>query len=193
MGMPENRPDFYTYGDYVKWPEDERWELIEGRAYAMTPAPNWNHQEVLAYLFASFFNFFQGKPCRVPMTPVDVRLASGEEADESVETVVQPDLLVVCDPKKIDVKGVRGAPDLVLEVLSESTSHRDLGEKLRLYEKHGVRCYIIVDPWSKVVTVRYQEAPGRFGRPEWFTDTDRMPVRIFEGFEIDLAQAFAVI
>lgn len=193
MGMPESRPDYYTYGDYAKWPEGERWELIDGRAYAMTPAPNMHHQELLANLFDSFRLFFRGKPCRVPMTPVDVRFPKNSEPDEAVETVVQPDLIVVCDPAKVDIKGVRGAPDLALEVLSESTSHRDLGEKLRLYEKHGVRCYIIVDPWSKVVTVRYLEAPGRYGRPEWFTGTDRMPVRIFEGFELDLTQVFSMI
>ena len=70
-----------------------------------------------------------------------------------VDTVVQPDLLVVCDPAKLDERGVVGAPDLVIEILSESTTHRDLDLKLRLYEKHGVRCYIIVDPWGKTLTV----------------------------------------
>ena len=99
------------------------------------------------------------------MPPVDIRLPKGDQADEAVDTVVQPDLFVICDPSRIDEKGVRGAPDLAIEILSISTADRDLGEKLILYEKHGVRCYLIVDPWSLTCTLRQLESEGKYGHP----------------------------
>lgn len=194
MGLPETQTDQrFTYGDYVKWPDDERWELIEGRAYAMTPSPTVRHQQVLAAFAGLLWQFFEGKPCRAFAAPLDVRLPEANEKDESIETVVQPDLLVVCDPAKLDDKGVRGAPDLVIEILSESTAARDLGEKLRLYEKHGVRCYIIADPWGKTLTVRYLETEHQFGSPELFAGKTAMPVRIFEGLTLDLERVFGGI
>ncbi|MEN6625987.1 MAG: Uma2 family endonuclease [Candidatus Sumerlaeia bacterium] len=191
MGLPEKQTDQrFTYGDYVTWPADERWELIDGRAFAMTPSPGVAHQGASAELTAILREFFKGTPCQAFAAPLDVRLPEANEKDESVETVVQPDLLVVCDPKKLDEKGVRGAPDLVIEILSESTAARDLGEKLRLYEKHAVRCYIIADPWGKTLTVRYFEAENKFGLPELFAGKTAMPVRIFEGLTLDLERVF---
>ncbi|MCE5229959.1 Uma2 family endonuclease [bacterium] len=190
MGLPESQTDQrFTYGDYVKWPADERWELIEGRAVAMTPAPTVRHQEVLMALAALLWQYFEGKTCRALAAPTDVRLPDANEKDESIETVVQPDLLVVCDPKKLDEKGVRGAPDLIIEILAESTAARDLGEKLRLYEKHAVRCYIIADPWGKTLTVRYYEET-KFGTPELFAAKTKMPVRLFEGLTLDLERVY---
>lgn len=192
MGMPEKQADqFFTYEDYLKWPDEERWEIIEGRAYAMTPAPTVRHQEMLVQLILQLAPFFAEKSCRLLAAPLDVRLPGGDEKGEIVDTVVQPDLLVVCDPAKIDEKGVKGAPDLIIEILSESTAHRDLDEKLRLYEKHGVRCYIIADPWGKTLTVRYLEPAGNYGHPEFFAGNDPMPVRIFDCLVFDLARVFA--
>lgn len=191
MGMPEPQPDrTYTYADYLKWPEGERWELIDGRAYALAPAPLSRHQRVLGVLFNTLYNFLAGKACEAFVSPMDVRLPQGEEADETVETVVQPDVLVVCDPAKVDEKGVRGAPDLIIEILSESTKHKDQTNKLQLYERHGVRCYIIADPWNKTLEVHYLESSGHYGPPENFSGNDQMPVKIFEGLVIDLARVF---
>ena len=104
--------------------------------------------------------------------------------------MVQPDLVVVCDPAKLVEKGVRGAPDLTVEILSNSTAERDLGDKLALYEKHGVRCYIIVDPWSRTCTLREMGADGKYAHPELYAVGDKMPVRIFEGLEVDLERVF---
>lgn len=115
----------------------------------------------------------------------------GEESDEALGTVVQPDLMVVCDSAKIDEKGVRGAPDLTIEILSGPTVDRDLGEKLLLYERHGVRCYLIVDPWSRNVTLCLLESEGKFGHPEIYAVGDTMPIAIFPGLAIDLARVFA--
>jgi Uma2 family endonuclease len=155
----------------------------------MTPAPGVAHQDVSAELTAILREFFKGTRCKALAAPTDVRLPDANEKDESVETVVQPDLLVVCDPAKLDEKGVRGAPDLIIEILSESTAARDLGEKLRLYEKHAVRCYIIADPWGKILTVRYYEET-KFGTPELFAAKTKMPVRLFEGLTLDLERVY---
>lgn len=197
--MPETNKEYFTYGDYVKWPDDERWELIDGQRwklsdgqpYAMTPTPTVTHQRISSRLLQQMMNFFEGKPCQAFHAPLDVRLPKGDETDEGVDTVVQPDLLVICDPAKIDEKGVRGAPDLVIEILSSSTVERDLGEKLFLYEKHGVRCHIIVDPWSRTFTLRQLEPTGKYGHPEIFAVGDTMPIGLFPGLAIDLARVFS--
>lgn len=191
MSMAEPNKETFTYGDYIKWPEEERWELIEGQPYAMTLAPTVRHQEVAAALIQQLRNYFEGKPCKAFCAPLDVRFPRADESDERVETVVQPDLLVVCDPAKIDEKGIRGAPDLVIEILSNTTADRDLGEKLLLYEKHGVRCYLIVDPWSKTCIRRLLAGDGKYGRPELFIAGDAMPTGIFPELSLDLARVFA--
>lgn len=193
MGMPDTQNDqYFTYDDYLKWPDEERWEIIEGRTYSLAPAPLLRHQQVSSALHLILGQFFQGKPCQALYAPVDVRLPNLNDP-KVVDTVVQPDLLVVCDPAKLDEKGVIGAPDLVIEILSESTSRRDLDIKLRLYEKHGVRCYIIVDPWGKTLTSRTLEPGGQYALPELFAGAAQMPVRIFEGLVLDLGRVFAGI
>lgn len=190
MSIARNRDDYFTYGDYLAWPEDERWELIDGRAYAMTPAPTTRHQRLVVILAHLLETFFENRQCKVYAAP-DVRLPKGNEADEAIDTVVQPDLLVVCDAAKVDEKGIRGAPDLVIEILSQSTSDRDLGTKLFLYQKHGVRCYLIVDPWGKTITIRYLDPDGLYAHPEIYVGKDRMPIRIFDGLDLDLSRVFA--
>jgi len=191
MGMPDTQADqHFTYDDYLKWPDEERWEIIEGQAYAMTPAPTLRHQQVLGRLHLLFSQLFKGKPCQVLLSPLDVRLPDLNEKNEIVDTVVQPDLLVVCDPAKLDERGVAGAPDLVIEILSDSTSRRDMDLKLRLYEKHGVRCYIVVDPWGKTLTARTLEPGGPYAIPELFAGPAQMPIRIFEGLVLDVGRVF---
>jgi Uma2 family endonuclease len=113
--VKEERP--WTYRDYREWDlqEGERYEIINGAVYAMS-APNDKHQAAAAALTANFYNFLQGKPCKVRAAPYDVQLFY--EEDESDDTIVQPDLTVICDEKKRSPEGCRGAPDLVVEILS---------------------------------------------------------------------------
>ena len=192
--MPDQQDDRrYTYDDYLKWPEDERWEIIKGWRYRQSPAPMRKHQIISSALNRQLDPFFEGKPCQLYYAPLDVRLPNLDDQALGVDTVVQPDLLVVCDPAKLDDRGIVGAPDLVIEILSESTGARDLDVKLRLYEKHGVRCTIIVDPWGKTLTMRILEAEGRYGMPELFAGKTQMPVRIFEGLVLDVGRVFEEI
>jgi Uma2 family endonuclease len=137
----------FTYADYRTWPEDERWELIRGEAFSMSPAPTSNHQRIVTDLTLLLSLYFSGKPCEVLVSPVDVLLTeSPGTADEDADTVVQPDLLVVCDPAQTEPWGVRGGSTLVVEVLSESTAGRDLTTKLELYESHGVEEFRVIHP-----------------------------------------------
>jgi Uma2 family endonuclease len=140
----------WTYADYKEWELDpgERYELIDGVAFAMA-APNTEHQLIVSNLNGEFYNFLKGKKCKVIPAPFDVRLFY--EEDESDDTVVQPDLVVVCDPEKLGKEGCNGAPDLVIEVLSPSNSAIEMHRKLDLYQDAGVREYWVIDPEQKLI------------------------------------------
>ena len=181
----------FTYGDYLRWDDGERWELIDGVAYNMSPAPTRRHQGILRELSYQFTAFLANKPCEVYFSPFDVRLPLSDEADDEVNTVVQPDLVVICDPDKLDDRGARGAPDLVIEILSPSSTRKDMKVKFDLYENRGVREYWIVDPSGGTVMIFRLGADGRYGRPQVYTDEDSAPVGIFEDHVIDLKAVFA--
>ncbi|MCL2411274.1 MAG: Uma2 family endonuclease [Treponema sp.] len=177
-----------TYADYKTWDlaEGERFEIIYGEAFAMS-APNAKHQEILGDIFSQFYNYLRGKPCKVYPAPFDVRLFYKE--DENDDTVVQPDITIICDEKKRGSEGCRGAPDLVVEILSPSNTAIEMQRKLKLYQDAGVREYWIVDPESKAVNVyRFQQGAIMF-----FTygkDT-AVPVGIFPDLNVVLEQMFA--
>ena len=173
----------YTYADYCTWEDDERWELIDGVPYAMA-APSIRHQGVLGDIYLQIAQFLRRKTCKVFISPVDVRLNANTRDD----TVVQPDLLVVCDKSKIDEKGIIGAPDMVLEVSSPSTVSHDIITKFMLYLKANVREYWIVDPISGTIIVNILEDGKYIARA--YEKTEKVPVSILEGCTVDLAEVF---
>ncbi|MFZ2958655.1 MAG: Uma2 family endonuclease [Candidatus Ozemobacteraceae bacterium] len=183
----------FTYGDYATWPEDERWELIDGVPFDMTPAPSRFHADISGALEDLFRSFFRDKPCKMYHAPFDVRLPEKNEPDDEIETVVQPDIVIICDEKKLDDKGCRGAPDLVVEILSPSTASRDCITKKALYEKHGVKEYWVVSPTDRLVTIYQLEPDGKFGRSRIFGDTDKVKVALLPGLEIDLTGVFPAL
>ncbi len=164
MSLPLRNPDRHSYRDYRGWPEDQRCELIDGLAYAMAPAPSRRHQRLVGELFRVLADALEGSGCEVNVAPFDVRLPEGDEADDDIATVVQPDISVVCDPSKLDDKGCRGAPDWLIEVLSPGSAGHDQVRKLALYERHGVGEYWLVHPIDRVLTV-YRLHDGAYGRP----------------------------
>ena len=164
MPLPFRNPVRHTYADYLGWPEDQRVELIEGVAYAMAPAPSRLHQRVTFELAREIADALEESGCEVNVAPFDVRLPEGDEADEAIDTLVQPDISVVCDPSKLDDKGCRGAPDWIIEVLSPGTAGHDQVRKLSLYERHGVKEYWLVHPVDRVV-IMYRLEAGTYGRP----------------------------
>jgi len=185
--LPKEEP-YYTYADYREWEldEGERFELIYGDAYAMS-APNTRHQEISGAIFNQFFNYLQGKPCKVFAAPFDVRLFY--KADESDDTVVQPDISVICDRKKLGTEGCRGAPDLVIEILSPSNTAIEMGQKLELYRKAGVREYWVVDPENKSLTAYCFEK--NLMSIKGYNSTDTITAAIFPELNISLEQVFA--
>ncbi|MDR1702800.1 MAG: Uma2 family endonuclease [Sporomusaceae bacterium] len=184
------KKEFYTYGDYCKFNDDKRREIINGVIYLMT-APNDEHQEILGGLFNEFYNYLKGKKCVVRVAPYDVRLPKEGETKETVSTIVQPDIVVVCDKNKRDRKGCFGAPDLVIEILSPSTSKRDLIEKFALYQEHGIREYWIVNPAHQFITrFSFDEAQKKYNQAEQFFNDDTIIPVIFPDFIIKLADVF---
>lgn len=139
------RGEKFTLAQRNAWPDNERWELIAGEAFAMSPAPRKQHQRLTLKLAKDIDSFLEGKPCEAYIAPFDVFLT--DESDEA-DTVVQPDVLVVCDPDKVQDDGVHGAPDLVAEVLSDSTAFKDLTQKKAAYERAGVKEYWVLNPES---------------------------------------------
>lgn len=188
--LAENRHELFTYGDYLRWDDGERWELIDGVTYNMTPAPSRHHQQISGELFLQFGNQLRNTGCKVYAAPFEVRLPEGDEADEAVRTVVQPDISVICDDSKLDDKGCKGCPDLIVEILSPSTARKDMKEKFLRYERAGLREYWIADPAGKTVTVFSLSDAGLFGRPDVYGEEERIIVGILDNLEIDLQQVF---
>lgn len=185
--------EHYTYGDYLLWPEGERWELINGTAWNMSPAPSRAHQAILGELFARFHAFLAGKTCQAFLAPFDVILpgdADADTPDSEVDTVVQPDLSVFCDPSRLTDAGARGAPDLVVEILSPWTSKKDLNDKFSLYEARGVREYWVVDPAGSV-QVYLRGDNGRYADPDILVTRGRAISRVLDGFSLEIAELFA--
>jgi Uma2 family endonuclease len=186
--LKEKEKRHFTYADYKEWEldEGERYEVIYGEAYAMA-APSIRHQAILTQLLGQFYVYLQGRPCKVFPAPVDVRLFY--EEDESDDTVVQPDIIVICDKDKLGDESCRGAPDLVIEILSPSNTTIEMERKLKLYQEAGVREYWIVDPENNMLKVHC------FRDSDTLTNTyksaDTVPVAILPGFSITLEQVFA--
>ncbi len=180
---PLKRERPFTYADYKSWPEGERWELIDGEAYAMSPAPRRIHQALAIQFAGQLDPLFSGKPCRPYIAPVDVFLTeAGESLDEAVH-VVQPDAFVVCDKSKLIDEGVRGAPDFVIEVLSPATAMKDQTQKRRLYETQGVREYWIVNPETFEVFI-YCLKDGEYCLPAVADLRGPVSVSIFPGLAL---------
>jgi len=173
----------YTYSDYATWPDYPRYELIEGEAIKME-APSQIHQEILVELGRQFANFLRKKRCKVFLAPFDVRL-NYKTLDN---TVVQPDLLVICDMDKLNGKHCLGAPDMVAEILSPSTARKDQFIKFRLYKQAGVKEFWIIDPTRRVVTVHIMENGTQ--TTEYHSDAETISVHVLPGCEINLADVF---
>ena len=180
----------YTFADYLTWDEDDHIELIYGYPYMMSP-PLRIHQKVSGALFRQLANYLDGKKCEVYSAPFGVRLFE-EEGDrpEDVNTIVEPDLAVVCDRNKLDDYGCKGAPDLIIEILSPSSRRHDRIVKLDLYQRAGDREYWVVNPEDRTVQVMllkdsYLLPVEDYGRE------DMAKVNILEDCTIDLSKVFS--
>ena len=188
--MPVPAPkDHYTFADCLTWGENERIEIINGEAVMMSP-PTRIHQEISGELFRQLANFLEGKKCKVYPAPFAVRLFEKDgDTPEDVDTMVEPDISVVCDHDKLDKHGCKGAPNLVVEVLSPSTQRHDRLVKLDLYQRAGVREYWIVDPDSSTVQV-FMLKDGYLHPHEVYSEKDIAKVNVLDGCFIELSKVF---
>jgi Uma2 family endonuclease len=180
----------YTYADYMLWELEERVELIKGKIFNMSPAPSRIHQEVLGQLHLEIGTHFRRNKCSVYVAPFDVRLPkAGATADEQVQTVVQPDLCVICDKSKLDERGCLGAPDLVVEILSPGNSKKEVRQKFEVYQEAGVREYWLVNYYERMVQVFVLKESKFIGLPP-VVEEDTLTSVVFPELKIDLEVIF---
>ncbi len=186
--MPQER--LYTLADILDWDGQQRMELIDGIPEMMAP-PSRLHQKICGELFGQLHEYLKGKECEVYAAPFAVRLFERED-DFPMDTVtmVEPDLSVVCDPRKLDDIGCKGAPDLVIEILSPSSRRHDRITKFNLYRRAGVREYWIVDPSDQSVQSFLLENNAYIAR-DFAVNDDKIKVNVLQDCVIDLAPVFA--
>ncbi len=171
----------YTEEDYYNLPENVRAELIDGQFYYMS-APSRMHQEILMFLSKTIANYIDSQkgPCKVYPAPFAVKLFKDDE------TIVEPDISVICDPNKLTDRGCTGAPDWIVEIISPSTSSHDYIRKLNLYAKAGVKEYWIIDPRTGKVFVYYLDQADV--NVDSYTFQDKIKVNIYDDLWIDFKE-----
>ena len=167
--------------------------LIDGSACVREPpSPSQSHQMVVIELGAQLTAALRGKPSRVYVAPFDVRLPKSVEGDDLIDSVVQPDVLIVCDPRKVDERGVHGAPDWLAEVLSPGTARYDRFVKLPAYERAGVREVWLINPVDRTVAIYRLEA-GRYGDATVLQLKGKTQLTAVPGVIVDWDQALAKV
>ena len=189
MALPAEKTR-YTFADVLSWDEDERIEIIDGEAFMMA-TPSRIHQEISGELFRQLANFLEGKQCRVYPAPFGVRLFVRDgDGPEDVDTLVEPDISVVCDRSKLDQHGCKGAPEMVIEILSPSTLRHDRLVKLNLYDQAGVLEYWIVDPQNRAVQVFRRDGGAALRICEEYGHTQVAKVSVLDGCFLELSKVF---
>ncbi|WP_322020131.1 Uma2 family endonuclease [Clostridium butyricum] len=176
----------YTYGDYLKFADDEIVEIIDGRICAMSPAPSRIHQELIMELSAEIRNYIKSNngECKVYPSPFDVVLVDENENSNDSKNIVQPDISVICDKNKLTDKGCTGSPDMIIEIISPFNPSNDYVRKLNLYEQFKIREYWIVNPMKKNILV-YTLTDNGYGMPDIYSFNDKVKVNIYENLYID--------
>ena len=192
---PES-PLGFTYADYLTWNFKERIELIRGKIFKMSPAPTRMHQLILGNIYLAVAGFLKNKPCKVILSPVDVRLKGKpfpkkKLRDHEITTVVQPDMVVVCDKEKLtDIKYVDGAPELVVEILSPGNTKTETKYKFDLYEENGVVEYWVVYPEYKQVYRYLLNEQEEYGKPVIYESGDKMFSKVLVGLSFPVDEIF---
>jgi Uma2 family endonuclease len=183
----------YTYSDYLLWQFSERVELFKGYIHKMSPAPARTHQKVSRKLTRYIDRYFENKTCEFFVAPFDVRLVNykASKIDNQIHTVVQPDLCIICDEKKLDEKGCIGAPDLVIEILSPGNSKKEMGVKFDLYQENGVKEYWIVEPSEKTIFI-YKLQHGIYIGLKPCIEGGKITSPLFPDLDFDIEKIFEI-
>jgi len=180
----------YTYADYFKWQFEERVELIKGRIFQISPAPNMWHQRLSGDIYGQLWSFLRGNKCSVFSAPFDVRLPRKSQEDKDIVTVLQPDICVIRDEAKLDKRGCIGAPDIVVEILSPGNNAKELKNKYEVYEEAGVKEYWIVSPQDNTFVV-YTLVDKHYVPSRIMVTGDVVKSTVLDGFSLDLTELFA--
>jgi Uma2 family endonuclease len=175
----------YSYADYLSWQLDEVVELIRGRVFRQAAAPRLIDQRISGKIFHHLYTFLQGKTCEVFSAPFDVRLPVSSRDPDKINTVVQPDLCVVCDPEKLDELGCVGAPDLIVEILSPGNNKKELHLKYEVYEASGVKEYWVIPPDERPLLI-YSHDAGKYRPSRLYTMGDQVKSEVLPGLVLDL-------
>jgi len=184
----------YSYADYLTWQFDEAVELIKGKIMLMSPAPNVKHQNIVTDLGGILYNYFYKKPCKLFYAPFDVSLYDRKKslvANKEIQSVVQPDLCVICDTSKLNEQGCVGSPDWVIEILSKGNSKKEMQLKYDLYEESGVLEYWLVYPYERAIhQFILDENLNKYQWIAMFSGNDKVTPRTFPDLHIDLNDVF---
>lgn len=186
MAIQQINNKVYTYYDYLNFPNDEFVEIIDGKIFAMSPAPSRIHQELIMEISAELRNYIKSNKgqCKVYPAPFDVVLINENENENDSKNIVQPDISVICDKNKLNDKGCFGPPDMIVKIVSKFNPGNDYVKKLYLYEKYKVKEYWIVNPMKKNILV-YTLTESGYNQPDLYTFNDKIKVNIFNNLEID--------
>ena len=181
---------YYTYADYLTWKFSERVELLRGKLLRMSAAPSTRHQDVATALTGIIWQHLRkSKSCKVYSAPFDVRLPVSLKEGKT-DTVVQPDITVVCNLEILDLQGCNGAPDLVVEVLSPGNTKREMRDKLELYREAKVKEYWLIDPVSDWLIIYRLDKKGAYVGSTFYTEDSIVSSSVLPNLEIDLQEIF---
>jgi Uma2 family endonuclease len=192
---PEN-PFGFTYADYLTWNFKERIELIRGQIFKMSPAPTVTHQKISVNIEKKLSLFLEGKPCNMLHAPVDVKLKGKpfrkkKLKDNEIYTVVQPDIIVVCDQEKLkDYRSIDGAPEFVIEILSPGNTKTETKYKINLYEENGVFEYWMVYPEYQQVHVYLLNENEQYDKPTIYETNENITSQVLKGLSIPIDEIF---
>jgi Uma2 family endonuclease len=184
----------YSYADYLRWQFEDKVELIKGKIFKMSPAPNMKHQRISFRLGLALGNFFKGKQCNIFSAPFDVRLydsKKSQKANKDIYTVVQPDLCVICDNSKLDEQGCIGAPELVVEILSRGNTAKEMKIKFELYQESGVQEYWVVYPYEENLLQFVLNDKQKYELYKIYVTDDVATSNLFPNLQVPLLEVFS--
>jgi Uma2 family endonuclease len=188
-----SEPDYsgsYTVKDYLSWTFDGLYEIIKGKVWKMSPAPTSDHQRIDRRIVRKMLPYFpEGENCELFYAPYDVYLIKEGDDLERATTVLQPDVCIVCDPKKIEKRGCIGAPDLVVEIISPSTAKKDMNDKFNIYEEFGVKEYWVVFPGEKAINI-YTLVEDKYELFKSYSQDEELQSPLFEHLKFRLEEIF---
>jgi len=188
----DKKSEVYDYTYFASLPEGMPVELIDGQVFSLSPASNYRHQKIGGYIFRKLGNYLEDKEPEAFYAPYDIFLVKDGQDVTECRNIVHPDIVVVSDKKKLLEKGYKGSPDLIIEIISQSTKNRDYIQKLELYGRYGVKEYWIVNPKSLTISTYKCDESG-FSDTDIYTFNDKVKVNIFNDLEIDFSPLMAKI